>query len=526
MSMYTVGVDFWKEIKESGSRFSEFVKCHKGVIGVLIFALVVLYGQRIFYYDVSIDSEIAISSLKKILDSWLAIDRFGLVMTKKIFGLTRFVPQVSNVLMVLALGFSALFFDFCIQEWRGKEQNYRLFYYIFPIAYVSAPCFAEQFYFSLQSFEIAWAGLLCILAVYCISRWVVFKESILWIFLGIIPMVWAFASYQAFVGLLIAVTLVAFLMCYQNRGIEFHKKEGWYFCGFKYLAVFIVGFIVYKLTAKLARMYYHLDSSYVDNMFGWKTVGISAALNNIKGDAARAYLAKWDVFFQELFLPVLILTMLLLLFRGWKMHRKGYSMYFVTVGLLALSPEFLTIVSGSYQPIRGQIVYPFIYALCLAEITTFHKKAISGICCIVAAFASLYQGNTMTQLFHTAHMTYEQDKNLADSVYETIEKTGMDAGLDTYTVVFVGKRSANLPDDALKGDVIGHSFFEWDSTAYAGSTSRIIDFCETLGYDMNLPTVEQAEKAKEIAIEMPVWPASGSVKEEDGVIVIKLSQDF
>lgn len=515
--------DFLKKIKESTRRFGKYTRNHKGVIAVLALALICLYGQKICYYDISIDSEIAVSTQNTILDSWLAIDRFGLVLTKKLFGLTRFVPQASNILMVLTLGFSAFFFDFCIQEWKGNDKDYRLFYYIFPVAYVSGPCLAEQFYFSLQSFEIAWAGLLCILAVYCFSRWAVFRESILWILPGLIPMVWAFGSYQAFVGLFITVTLISFLMCYQNPAIEFGKRRGWLFCGVKYLAVFTVGFFAYRLMARLVRIYYHLDSSYVDNMFGWKTVGVSAALDNIKGDTVRMYLAEWNVFFQKLFLPVLIISLLVLLFRGWYMYRKEYGIYLVTAALLAVSPLFLTIVSGAYQPIRGQLVYPFVYAFCLAVLTTFRKKVVSVACGMVASLAALHQGQTVTQLFHTAYMTYEQDKALAATVYEDVENVGIDAGIAEYTVVFVGSRSANLPQDALKGDVIGHSFFEWDATGYAGSTNRIVNFCETLGYDMKAPSVEQAEAANQIAMEMPVWPASGSVRAAEGIIVIRLS---
>ena len=62
-------------------------------------------------------------------------------------------------------------------------------------------------------------------------------------------MIWAFGSYQAFVSLFITVTLISFLICYQNHRIEFQKSWEWFFCGFKYIAVFAVGFIAYGLTS-------------------------------------------------------------------------------------------------------------------------------------------------------------------------------------------------------------------------------------------------------------------------------------
>ncbi len=44
------------------------------------------------------------------------------------------------------------------------------------------------------------------------------------------------------------------------------------------------------------------------------------------------------------------------------------------------------------------------------------------------------------------------------------------------------------------------------------AANRIIGFCDTLGYDMAVPTEEQAQRANQLAPEMPVWPASGSVR--------------
>ena len=307
-------------------------------------------------------------------DYWVAIDRFGLVFTKFIFGLNKIVPVVSNILMLIVLGGSAFFFDFCVKEWVGDRKTYQWFYYIFPASYISAPCLAEQFYFTLQSFEVAWAGLLCMIAVYCIGRKVIFKESVLWVLAGIVFMVWPFGSYQAFVALFIAVTIVSFIMCYQNLEIKFQKGKEWFLCGIRYTIIFGIGLILYKLTAKTIQIIYQVESTYVDNMFVWNTEGIKVALNNIKGDICRIYLAEWDVFFSNWFLPILFLCVMLLLFRGRSVQREGYYIYIIAIGLFAVSPLLLTIISGSYQPIRGQFVYVFVTAYCLAELTAFQKK--------------------------------------------------------------------------------------------------------------------------------------------------------
>ena len=518
-------VRFWREMKGSAEDFCGFAKKRRGVLVVLAAALLLLYGPRLFYYELSIDSELAVLSQRRMLDSWLAIDRFGLVATKKLFGMTRFVPYVSNFLMVLALGLAAFFFVFCMQEWRGKEKNDRLFGYIFPVAYVSAPCFAEQFYFSLQSFEIAWAAFLCLAAVFCIGKWIYRKGTFLWLVPGTIAMVWSISSYQAFVVLFIAIVLVSFLMAYQNEAVEFPQKQGWYLCGLKWIGVFAAEFLLYGLLARISRAYYHIGSSaYVTSMFSWGNAGLEEVLHSIEGDIKRIYLAEWPVFFHKLFLPVLAAGLLLLLVRGWRRRKKGFPMYAAACALLAISPLLLTLVSGSQQPIRGQLVYPFVYAFFLALLTTLGKGAAAKLCCLAAALISLHQGQTMAQLFHTAHTVYSQDKALAEEICAQIQQTGADAGLSEYPVVFVGKRSASLPGEALRGDVIGYSFFEWDYDGYAGATGRIISFCSTLGYFMGTPDAAQVEQSREAASSMPVYPAAGSVAEKDGVIIVKLSE--
>ena len=515
---------FWKEIKESARGFAAFAGGHKGVIIVLVLALLFVYGAQIFYYSVSIDGEAALISEREILKSWLTIDRYGLLITKTLFGLDRFVPFVSNFLMVLALGFSAFFFDFCVNEWAGSSKRYRLFYYIFPVAYITAPCLAEQFYFSLQSFEVAWAMLLCIFSVYCFSRRLFRKNSILWTVPGFICMIWAFATYQSFVGVFIAVALVSFLLVYQNGGITVPKKNFWLFCGLKYIAAFVIGFAAYMLIGRLIRENFNLVSAYLDNQMVWKTEGASAALHYILGDAARIYAGFMPTFFSRLFTPVMLLCTLLLIVRGRRMKRSGFLIYLAACALLMVSPLFLSVYSGFHQPLRGQLTYVFVFAFFLAGLTTVTRKALSAVCCLIGAVVSLYHGQTVTQLFHTAYVTYNQDRDLAAAVYNRVSQVGADAGMEKYTVVFVGTHSPVFTEDALLGEMIGKSFFEWDSASYYGSTGRIIAFCDPLGYEMEIPDEAQAAYAQEQAASMPTWPATGSVQASDGIIIVKLSE--
>lgn len=522
---------FFKDSKECWNRFAVFARQRKGLIALLAFAMLYLYGTRMFYYDVSFDGEISLTSQDMMLGSWHGINRFGLVVTKRLLLLNRFIPYTSNFLMVCMLGCSAFFLSFCIEEWTGRAKEYKMFSYLMPTAYISAPIFAEQFHFSLQAFEIAWASALCMFAVYAMSRWIMEGKSWLWAVPSVGCMAWAYGSYQVFAAYLIALVLICFILQYQNPSLKestntAKKSKSWFFMGVQFALTFCVGFVLYLVTAKLIKLHFHLDSDYVDSMVMWSTADLKTCIRNIAGDAMRIYASGWKTFYQSAFTPAILVSSCLFLYRGWKRKRKEYWVYVLAWIMLILSPMYLTIISASYQPIRGQIVYPLVFAFFLSGITVMEKKWLARVCCLGAGVVILHQGQTMTQLFHTAYVSYEQDKALAGKVYGRIEQVGADAGMEEYTVVFVGKKGTKLPEDALRGDVIGHSFFEWDNSAEAGSTKRISTFCRTLGYPMLAPSSEQVVLAKETAKTMPAWPASDSVCVVDDCIVVKLSEQL
>ena len=44
------------------------------------------------------------------------------------------------------------------------------------------------------------------------------------------------------------------------------------------------------------------------------------------------------------------------------MERNGFPFYVAALALLVLSPVFLSFISGSHQPLRGQFSYVFVFA--------------------------------------------------------------------------------------------------------------------------------------------------------------------
>ena len=112
------------------------------------------YGAWMTRQDITVDTEIMMADPDAMMNSWLGINRFGLVFTKHLFGQAAFHPVISRVLTVILLWITAMVLSFFVHKWSGGQKRFRLFSAVFPVVYVTAPCFAEQLYFVLQSAEV------------------------------------------------------------------------------------------------------------------------------------------------------------------------------------------------------------------------------------------------------------------------------------------------------------------------------------------------------------------------------------
>ncbi len=204
------------QVKTAVGEFRDFVAGHKKT--GLLTALIILATWSVlgFRSDIGVDTEIMIAFPETMLKSWCGIGRFGLVFTKRLFGMSLFCQPVSAIAMMAVLWMICMTVGFAVCQWSGYDDRYRFFYAVFSAVYVTSPCLAEQFYFQLQYFEVIWGIFMAVVAVYGISRYVYGKESIGWVFMAVLCGVWAFGSYQ--VTVVIFIALCAFPSFLSIRG--------------------------------------------------------------------------------------------------------------------------------------------------------------------------------------------------------------------------------------------------------------------------------------------------------------------
>lgn len=510
------------ELKNDLQSFIDF--CKSNILTVILtwFFILLSYGIKLFYYSISIDTEAIINNYTGQSNAWLSIGRFGLMLTKKIFRLVPFNPYAACFLMLCAMFVFCLTWSYLLNYLAFEKNKKSIYSCIFPIVFLTAPLFAEQFNFILQGFEVAFAIILCSLAVFFISKWIISSSNIVHLILGLGCMVWGFSSYQAILSLYISGVLACYIMIYiscKNQRIVLNKNF-FKLAVAKYLGTFIFGYFSYYILNKAVSVIY-ATTPYLDNSILWGKVPVKQCVKQILQYISHTVIGD-GMFYSKKFILIVLAFLIYALINLFSQN-KDKILFLLAVGAFLLSPFFLSILLGQALAPRSQFSLQFVIAFgiyFLLLLTKNKKIHILGV--VFAVFLALNQGYVVSRLLYTDYIKYQSEVALANKISTRIENLNL-GEIPKYPVVFVGSyHPINTPLE-LRGDVIGASFFEWDAVAPYGSNYRILGFMQTIGYPYINPTQEQIEAGKKISKNMQSWPNTDSVKFADDIIVVKLS---
>ena len=238
----------------------------------------------------------------------------------------------------------------------------------------------------------------------------------------------------------------------------------------------------------------------------------------------------------------------------------------------------MTILCAAMPPYRSQLIMPFALAfmgsftlLLLQTLTAGSASADPAeadptgvmpcaalnahgasrlLCALPAAFlilcliGSWSQASVLERLYYTNTVRYEEDVRLASAIEtrleavlaanpeqltmtrkEALPENSENASSAAPAVVFIGSKHPALNNSCLQGEIIGSSFFEWDTNVAPVnyySTKRILNFMHTLGYSYEQPSTSQVEAATAYSADMPVYPADGSIICCQDFIIVRL----
>ena len=224
------------------------------------------------------------------------------------------------------------------------------------------------------------------------------------------------------------------------------------------------------------------------------------------------------LFYSKVFLVILLMALFVFFkFLFFKCeNNKNKVLYTLAFLTFIGSPYFLAIFLGRPLIPRMQFSYQFVMAFTIfIFINNFLNSSILKKLFVVFSFyLSFIFGYKAANMFYTDYMRYQSEVALANKVSIRIDNLDL-KNLNNIPVAIIGGFE-HVPSTPvfINGETINLSFF-W---------GRVIDFMKTIGYYYRNATDEEQLLAKKIAKNMKSWPSPESVKYEDGVIIVKLSE--
>ena len=502
--------------------FQEFIKycTNNYILGLLIAVIIALvYGKQAFSTGFYVDAEVIINNPHTTYN-WDQIGRFGLIGIKMLLGGNWYNPYWEAALFLITLwcvGMGACYLYSTIignvDTWVGV---------IFVSLFLVFPTYADQFMFRFQSFEIAFGMLLVVWTT--IYFYLFYMERNKGAFMVAVCMeIVAFGIYQSMINLQICF----FIAVYFFHMMALDWKERRKLISYSILQ-FTVGFVIYECIVQL----FFTSGEYLTGQIGWFSGDLFATIRNLLAYVKRILLAL-DVFYPITFLASVIAGFGLLIW-FFLYQRKDFFAALLGIGAMLASPFLLAMITGTPTAYRAQCMLPFVCAVMWLFVVEFvkQKKIFRMVCIALGCVFLLMQSAVLMRMQYTQDVIREADEIMAAQMMERIEQA-KEKQVEK-PVVFVGHLEARTNGSCYTKEQVAsflsYSVYEFAyvvgvpvATPNYYNTGRILGFFETMGFSYGMPTQEMVTEAEAMAVELPCWPAAGSVQETESYVVVRLS---
>lgn len=286
--------------------------------------------------------------------------------------------------------------------------------------------------------------------------------------------------------------------------------------------VFFAGLTMYVAINKFAKYFYPVNYGYVDSFLRIDALLADPSLITQLTfyEMFKIYSGSARSFGVSFFSSAITLGLAFLFLISQKNFTSSIRMM-ALIGAMLISPFLLHFVTGAiYLPMRSMLAVCFISWISVVVI--LEKKGMLQILGIALTMTLIFQMVSINgQYSASTILATTHDRLTAESLYSRMAQIDPHFDRDSKTTIDVyGKLSFNSHYPSPDTSTMSSSFFDWDG----GNVNRMIRYMQLIGLNNLYPLhptlrVQLTPKFKD----MPLWPAAGSVRLEDGVFLIKLS---
>lgn len=513
--------------------FLQFLMHNSKQIIISMLFLLLAFGQKLFSNTFSIDTQGIIQNNDALYKSWFELERFGLVLFKKLTGTYLYNNALASFTMVVFFGISAMVWAYLLCSASHATKLQPAF---FMIPYVASPIFAEMLGFLLLGPEISIAATLTAISLMMWANAAASnsaKQRILLVIASIVCATLSFTMYLAMVTFFITGTAILYVLKYSDSKYQNHDKNESRAFLIGSVVIFVVSYALYKLLNALAMKVKGVTTNaYISDQSRWGKDSPSVILHNMGSHILALYSGE-GIFYSVIFS---ICALCVFVAAIYHVITKKISLFSCLVVLLiVLSPTIMSFVLGGIPSVRTEMTYPlafsFITMVLFSGIVftiqrnaqSIRAEAVTIVAWILIIAIGWNQALITSRIFYTENIVFTQDVLTAQEIKSRIDELGLGEHPNE-PLVFVGNHVAKCNPDCYSADQLGltgRSMLEIGFSTEHGTGVKKQFMVDVLGVYYNSATSEQIEQSEELAESMPHWPDPGSVAEKDGIIIVK-----
>jgi hypothetical protein len=529
--------------------FCNFCKNNIPLIITVNITLFFTYGIRLFCHSIGIDTELFMADKSGYLKWSMTIGRFGYALLSKLWYIKEFNPYTVFFTAFCLIWFFTISWCYIIAVFsKDTVRNNKLI--PFALVFMTMPVWAEQFYFLLQAAETALIISLCPYVIYFLFKGFLDHEKGK-IICAFILLVFMTSIYQAVVPLFCCGVFICFIFLQEHSNYEPRIYRN--LC-LKLFITLVVSLAVYFFIDKIIiPAVFHIEKShYLDTEWAKKTpikqiilrifllgytisIGQIHAIQKITKPIMLQYARTGMLGIENtnntsrllgnvFLLPIVIIFLVKVHVVMRKVIPRGRQFLYMLAGIgIPLSIMFLAVIMGNKPAARSLWTLPLAFAFMLFYLIRTYKKKAALIVTCLSLLIAVYQAEVTAQLLYSDQLRYNEDVRLAFDINNLI--TQVQPENKKIPVVLVGKyqTSSRFQANFLKGDVIGHSVFEWAMNP-SDTTECSLAFMKSLGINFDMPNENQIEQGLKEAVSMPSYPNPSCVKRMQDYIVVRISE--
>ena len=512
--------------------FLQFVMHNSKQIIISMLFLLLAFGQKLFSNTFSIDTQGIIQNNDALYKSWFELERFGLVLFKKLTGTYLYNNALASFTMVVFFGISAMVWAYLL---CSASHTMKLQPAFFIIPYVASPIFAEMLGFLLLGPEISIAAILTAISLMMWANAAASssaKQRILLVIASIVCATLSFTMYLAMVTFFITGTAILYVLRYSDSKYQNHDKNESRAFLIGSVVIFVVSYALYKLLNALAMKVKGVTTNaYISDQSRWGKDSPSVILHNIGSHILALYSGE-GIFYSVIFS---ICALCVFVAAIYHVITKKISLFSCLVVLLiVLSPTIMSFVLGGIPSVRTEMTYPLAFSFITMvlfsgivfnirrNVQSIRVEAVTIVAWILIIAIGWNQALITSRIFYTENVVFNQDVLTVQAIKSRIDELGL-GERPKEPVVFVGNHVAKGNPDCYPADQLGltgRSLLEVGFSTKHGTGVKKQFMIAVLGVHYNQPTNKQIRQSEQDASVMPHWPDPGSVAEKDGVVIV------